>query len=114
VRSTHEVISAFLDDDTFDPQELTNALSDPAGRALLIDLMALRRIVQPRAAAPTLDLVKPARPVWPLLAAAAAVVVALASGYLVGQRRSVPLLSDAPPATKVVQAVPFVPAGGMR
>ena len=59
--STHEVISAFLDDEPFDPQELSDALSDPAGRALLIDLIALRRIVQPTDAAPA---IRAATPVW--------------------------------------------------
>ena len=42
---THAVISAFLDDEAFEPVALAEALSDPAGRALLIDLLALRRIV---------------------------------------------------------------------
>ncbi len=40
--STHEVISAFLDEEPFDSEELMDALSDPAGRALLIDLVALQ------------------------------------------------------------------------
>ena len=44
---TRDVISAFLDDEPFDSNKLTEALSDPAGRTLLIDLIALRHLVQP-------------------------------------------------------------------
>jgi hypothetical protein len=112
---THEVISAFLDDEPFDPQELTNALSDPAGRALLIDLIALRGIVQAIDAAPA---IRPANPVrrrpWRVAAAAAALLLALAGGFLAGERRIVTTSSEAPPPTRVVQAVPFLPAGGIR
>lgn len=113
--STHEVISAFLDDEPFDPQDLVDALSDPTGRALLIDLIALRRIVQPHHAAPAIRAVNPPRrSVWRIAAAAAALFVALAGGYLVGERRAVTTSSQAPPPTRIVQAVPFVPAGGIR
>jgi hypothetical protein len=113
--STHEVISAFLDDEPFDPQALVAALSDPAGRALLIDLIALRRIVQPADAAPTIRraTVVWGRP-WRAAAAAAMLCLALAGGYLVGERRAVTTPSEAPPATRIVEAVPFVPSGGMR
>ena len=41
---THEVISAFLDDEPFDANALAVALSEPAGRDLLIDLIALRHL----------------------------------------------------------------------
>jgi hypothetical protein len=115
VSSTHEVISAFLDDELFDPQELASALSEPSGRALLIDLIALRQIVQPTEAAPVIraaDLVR--RRPWRLAAAAAVLFCALAGGYLTGERRAVTTSSEAPPPTRVVAAVPFVPAGGIR
>ena len=36
---TREVISAFLNDRSFEPDELAAALDDSAGRALLIDLI---------------------------------------------------------------------------
>jgi hypothetical protein len=115
VSSTHEVISAFLDDEPFEPRELGDALNDPAGRALLIDLIALRRIVQPTESAP---LIRPAKPVrqspWRVAAAAAMLCLALAGGYLVGERRGVTTSAEAPPPTRIVEAVPFVPAGGMR
>ena len=43
---THEVISAFLDNEPFDPADLARALADPAGRQLLLDLVALRALVR--------------------------------------------------------------------
>jgi hypothetical protein len=68
--STHDVISALLDDEPFDPEELREALDDPAGRALLIDLVALRRIVQPRDVASALVAPGAARHRWWQVAAA--------------------------------------------
>jgi hypothetical protein len=115
MNSAHEVISAFLDDEPFDPEELADALSDPAGRTLLIDLIALRRIVQPNDAVPSLAAAKPARrPRWPIAAAAAVLFLAVAGGYLLGERRSAISSSEAPPPTRIVEAVPFVPTGGIR
>lgn len=112
--STHDVISALLDDEAFDPEELRAALDDPAGRAMLIDLAALRRIVRPRDAVP--PLAAPARGdarSWRLLAAAAVLLVALAGGYAAGVRRgATEPVAEAPPPTRVVQAVPFTPTGG--
>jgi hypothetical protein len=114
MNSNHEVISAFLDDEPFDPEALAEALSDPAGRALLIDSIVLRRIVQPIDAVPAIRR-PPAAPrsVWRTAAAAAALLLALGGGYLVGERRAPTPSSDAPPPTRIVHAVPFVPAGGM-
>ena len=111
---THDVISAFLDDEPFDAAELGAALADPEGRTLLIDLVALRHIVQPdepvAAATGTL------RSRWRPLLATAAMLVALAGGYVIGDRRSA-VESPAPPApTRVVQetAWQILPAGGGR
>jgi hypothetical protein len=113
MNSNHEVISAFLDDEPFDPEALAEALSDPAGRALLIDSIVLRRMVQPIDAVPAIR--KPAAPrsVWRTAAAAAALLLALGGGYLVGERRAPTSSSEAPPPTRIVHAVPFVPSGGM-
>lgn len=85
--TTHDVISALLDDEPFDPEELREALDDPAGRALLIDLVALRRIVQPGDVAPALVAPGAVRQRWWQLAAAAALLVAVAGGYAAGLRR---------------------------
>jgi hypothetical protein len=49
---THEVVSAFLDDEPFDPADLAAALADPAGRQLLLDLVALRTLVREEPIAP--------------------------------------------------------------
>lgn len=100
----HEVISAFLDDELFDPGALERALNDPEGRALLIDLVALRRIVQP----PDVPSVsKPGAPVWQSrwrpAVAAAALVVALVGGYLVGVTRAPTMESEAPAPTRIVE-----------
>ena len=112
---THAVISAFMDDEPFDAAELAEALSDPAGRALLIDLVALRHIVQPdeplvTAAAATL----PSR--WRPLLATAAMLVALAGGYVIGDRRNAAESAEPPAATRVVQETTWqiLPTGGGR
>ena len=82
----HEVISAFLDDEPFDSEELVGALSDPAGRALLIDLVALRRIVQPTDSMPAIRCASPVRrPVW-RVAAAAAALLSRARRWVSGRR----------------------------
>jgi hypothetical protein len=116
--NTESVISAFLDDEPFDAQELGQALSEPEGRALLIDMVALRHLVQPdesvaAAAAPRRTWRGSLRP----LVAAAAVLVALAGGYFIGERQTVPDNAANPPApTRVVQATEWqiLPAGGGR
>jgi hypothetical protein len=115
--STHEVISAFLDDEPFDSSQLAEALSDPAGRDLLIDLIALRHLAQTdgKEAPASIDRA-PWRSSLRALAAAAAVLVALAGGYLAGARRNEAAMSAAPAATRVVQAPAAwrdVPAGRM-
>jgi hypothetical protein len=112
--SAHEVISALLDDQPFDRRQLADALNDPAGRALLIDLATLRRMVQPVEAAPEIRAFHPVRRPWRVLAAAAMLVLALGGGYLAGERRAVTATAEAPPPTRVVEAVPFVPSGGLR
>jgi hypothetical protein len=115
MNSTHEVISAFLDDRPFDPAELADALNDPAGRALLIDLVVLRRIVQPTDPVPAMTRPRAAsRQPWRVVAAAAALVLTLAGGYLAGARREATVSIEAPPPTRTVAAVPFIPEGGLR
>jgi hypothetical protein len=43
---TDSVISAFLDDEPFDPADLARALADPGGRDLLLELVALRTLIR--------------------------------------------------------------------
>ena len=109
----HEVISAFLDDQPFDPQTLVDALTEPAGRTLLIDLIALRQIVQPAESVPVMTLPPSAsRGPWRVIAAAAALFIALAGGYVLGGHRASTADDAAPAPTRVVQAELFAPPGG--
>ena len=112
---THAVISAFLDDEPFDAAELAAALSDPAGRTLLIDLVALRHIVQPDEPAATAA-AGTVRSRWRPLLATAAMLVALAGGYVLGDRRSAVESSEPPAPTRVVQETTWqvLPTGGGR
>ena len=112
--NTHAVISAFLDDDPFDAAELAAALSDPEGRKLLIDLVALRNIVQPDE--PAVVAAAPLRSRWRPLLATAAMLVALAGGYLIGDRRSAGDGVEPPAPTRVVQETTWqiLPPGGGR
>lgn len=103
----HEVLSAFLDDEPFEPQALAEALAEPAGRELLIDFVLLRHVAQSE---------EPARVSTPMPTrrskrvlrwiAAAAVVVALVGGYQLGQRKSADDAPRLPAATRVVQSEP--------
>jgi hypothetical protein len=104
MRDTDEVISAFLDDERFDPSQLAAALSEPEGRAFLLDSLALRHLVQAQGhQAPASWEHQQRRASLKALVAVAAVFVALAGGYFVGQRGGV-VPSEAPPATRVVDA----------
>lgn len=112
---THDVISAFLDDEPFDANRLAAALSEPSGRELLIDLIALRHLTQSGEGS-AVPLVERRPRAWRGLVAAA-VLVALAGGYFVGERRSEMNTSTPPPATRVVAAPAAwqdVPLGRMR
>lgn len=104
----HEVLSAFVDDEPFEPQALADALADPAGRELLIDFVLLRHVAQSE---------EPARVSIPMptqqskialpWVAAAAVLVALVTGYQFGQRQSTDDSPRLPAATRVVQSEPI-------
>ena len=114
---THAVISAFLDDEPFDPVALTDALSDPAGRALLIDVLVLRHIVQPEEASASVALLSsPRRFSGRSLLAAAAMLITLAGGYFIGERHGAGGVSDPPTPTQVVQETVWhtLPQGGGR
>jgi hypothetical protein len=113
---SHEVISAFLDDEPFEPQALVNALADPAGRELLIDLIAVRGLAKLESASPTALLLPPRRSSRLYVAlASAAVVVALVGGYRLGQLKGG--VDASPPAATVVvegsdwQPIPVIGGG---
>lgn len=113
MNDTHAVISAFLDNEPFDAGELAEALSDPSGRDLLIDLVALRHVVQPD---DTAVLHHERRSAWRPWLAAAAVLLALGGGYVIGGSRATVDASEPPAATRVVQADDWrsLPNGGVR
>jgi hypothetical protein len=103
MNDTHDVISAFLDDEPFEPRALAEALGDPEGRAQLIDLIALRHVMQPGRDAMAVVAANRNSGLRALLAAAA-MVVALVGGYALGQRQNEIGRSEAPAATRVVEA----------
>jgi hypothetical protein len=107
MNTNHEVISAFLDDEPFEPQALTEALADPAGRELLIDIVLLRHLAQaeePLNAVTSVPAPRSNRALY--LVAAAASLVALLGGYQLGQRHGTTDLTRPPSATRVVQSEP--------
>ena len=81
-----EVISAFLDSEPFDPAALSAALSEPEGRALLMDLIGLRQMTRsngedmPAEAAPRVRIARR----WQY-AAAVFVPLAVLAGYGLGR-----------------------------
>jgi hypothetical protein len=98
----HHVISDFLDGEAFDPHALGVALTDPAGRDLLIDFIVLRYAAQADDTVTSSS--SPARQsTGRLFLAAAAVLVALAGGYEFGQRQAGADSAGPPAATRVVQ-----------
>lgn len=116
MNTNHEVISAFLDDEPFEPQALAEALADPAGRQELIDFVLLRHMAQSEESA---GVVAPEPALrskrLPYLVAAAAVVVALLGGYQLGQVQPTDDSPRPPAATRVVQSEPvWQEVGGAR
>jgi hypothetical protein len=109
--ATHdlEVISAFVDDEPFDPEALTRALATDEGRQLLIEFIGLRHVVADDGAAAAPIAIGRVRAEWRLLAAAAAVVMALAGGFVAGRSLEPPGQSDhAPAPTRTIELRPGV------
>jgi hypothetical protein len=115
----HSSISAMLDDEPFDAAALAASLETREGRDLLIDLVALRHLVQAPIAEHVPGTVPRQRPTWRLLAAAA-IVLAAVSGYAVGQRHAdgSPVAAvTAPTPTRVVETTAtwqLLPPGGLQ
>lgn len=108
----HDVISAFLDNEPFDAQELAASLATTEGREVLLDLLALRSVVQPPE--PLRTTVTRPRSRW-VLASAAAVLLALVGGYQFGRVQSRTTTGDvvassatAPEPTTVLKFEPGV------
>ena len=108
----HDVISAFLDNEPFDAQELAASLATTEGRDVLIDLVALRTVVQPPEQPRAAAMVPRRR--W-VLVSAAAVLLALFGGYQFGRVQSRASVEDvatssvtAPEPTTVLKFEPGV------
>ena len=84
---THAVISAFLDDEPFDAAELAAALSDPGGTGAA-DRSGGAPPHRPAGRACRGRCAGTPRSRWRPLLATAAMLVALAGGYVLGDRRS--------------------------
>jgi hypothetical protein len=95
---THDVISAFIDNEPFDAGELARALAQPGGRDLLLDLVALRALVQDDGTpAPAAKLGGVTRTAWMAVGfLAASIIFAVASALVLPGllRQRAP---DAPP-----------------
>jgi hypothetical protein len=97
----HEVISAFLDGEAFEPTALGEALADPGGRAMLIDLLALRHLVAESPEAAPVRQPRAGRLLYAV--AAAAIVLASFVGYSLGERQGAAAVDAPPTPTRVVQ-----------
>lgn len=98
----YEVISAFLDGEAFEATSLGEALADPDGRALLIDLIALRHLVaESPEAVPVVR--QHGRKRLLFAVAAAAIVLASLLGYSLGERQGARSVDAPPTPTRVVQ-----------
>jgi hypothetical protein len=109
---SHDVISAFIDHEPFDPRALADALADPEGRNMLIDFVALRLIVDADVSADASTPTRGPRMWWRALAAAA-LALALGGAYAAGHRVALgaarTLASDVAPApTRVIDLRPGI------
>ena len=114
----HSTISAMLDNEPVDGAALAAALETREGRELLLDLVALRHLVQAPPASPAGTMMRRPQSVWRLVAAAA-VVIAAVSGYAIGERRGTPDAAApvAPSPTRVVETSATwqpLPPGGLQ
>lgn len=105
MKDKYEVLSAFLDGESVDPVELEEALTDTDGRALLIDLVALRQLVDEGSGPGRHDTAARRHAPRRMRAlSAAAIVLASILGYAIGQIQE-PATGDAPPVPSRVVRV---------
>ena len=91
-----DVIAAFADGEPVSAPELSAALAHEDARAYLIDLLALRGLLDGRTQLPVVTVGPPARSRTRWLTAAAALVVAgVAGGYSAGKHAVAPVGVDA-------------------
>jgi hypothetical protein len=87
----YDVIQSFADGEPVDPVELEAALADPDGRAHLVDIAVLRKLVKGTTAVasmPTGSGRTVRHPIRWLAAAAMVVMSASVGGYFLGERAS--------------------------
>jgi hypothetical protein len=99
-----EVISAFIDDEPFDTENLANALATPEGRNFLIDAIVLRRLTRStdhKAVASTSK-----SNIGRRLTLAAAVLLAAVASFEMGHRHGLNATMRAPEPTRVISAGP--------
>jgi hypothetical protein len=104
-----EVISTFIDGEPVEPELLKRALETPEGRDCLVDLLRIRDVLGRMG--PRTTAIRQVHPIWKIVrgpAAAAIVLLALAGGYVAGQRAR-PAESDAGPQMVVVTSAPTAP-----
>ena len=114
ISESHDVLSALLDREPVDPDQLAALLERAEARALLVDFVRLRAALHPEAGEtrPVLSALTPPRrtAARPLFQIAAAVLL-VALGALAGSQLT-PGEGDAPP--EPTRVVPLVAAGGAR
>ena len=84
-----ELIAAFADGERIDANELAHALATSDGREYLIDLLTLRDVIDSQTRTAIRMPQTSARPRWPWLTLAAAVlaIVTVTTGYIAGLRQ---------------------------
>lgn len=103
--TNHDVISAFLDNEPFTATELADALADPEGRVLLIDLIALRGVVQPEPVPLTVP--SRGRQALRLAVTAAGLALALGLGYQYGRGHDVGTAAPPEPTRTIAADTPW-------
>jgi hypothetical protein len=110
----HELLSALLDREPVDPDALAAILERAEARALLVDFVRLRTVLQPdgldapAVTSRTLPQTAPRTPAKAMLQLAAAILL-VALGALAGHQLSP---ADVEPPPEPTRVVPLVPAGG--
>ena len=99
----YEVIGAFVDRERVDPEALTAALATDDGRQYLLDLVSLREMIADEV--PQTGLVRRDRSAARWLSMAAAIVVTLGAGYVMGQRHGAEVAVVTMPSPVVIELV---------
>jgi hypothetical protein len=99
----YEVIGAFVDRERVDPEALKAALATDDGRQYLLDLVSLREMIADEV--PQTGLVRRDQSAARWLSMAAAIVVTLGAGYVMGQRHGAEVAVVTMPSPVVIELV---------